>query len=152
MSDGASSPWAIRTALIAVTDVDRSAAFYTEVSRLDEIAHDGSVAILGDAAPSGFILMLRESRASTRHGQQSLGLRSITFNVGSTAELDRVETLLREQDRFTSRREIVEGVSDLLFGRDPDNLPLAFVSYSAGVAPSSDYYRTVADFVYSLDT
>jgi hypothetical protein len=54
----------------------------------------------------------------------------MTFNVGSLGELDRIEAVLRGGDRFTSRRQIADGASELLRGRDPDNLPLVFVCYS----------------------
>ena len=87
----------------------------------------------------------------TRPGPQSLGLRSIVFNIGSTAELDRIESVLRKHDLFTSRRSISDGASDLLRGRDPDNLPLAFVCYQEGIVLGPDYYRKVTDLMYSLD-
>jgi hypothetical protein len=38
-----------------------------------------------------------------------------------------------------------------LRGRDPDNLPLVFVSYPGEITLSSEYYRTIASLVYSLD-
>ena len=44
-----------------------------------------------------------------RHGQQSLGLRSITFDVGSLGELyDRIESVLRTHTLFTSRQDIAQ--------------------------------------------
>ena len=58
--------------------------------------------MLGDVSPGSIVLILRETRSThnARYGQQSLGLRSITFNVGSLGELDRIESLLRTRSGF----------------------------------------------------
>ena len=101
---------------------------------------------------AAIILILRETRGvHIRHGPQSLGLRSITFSVGTLAELDRIESMLRGRDLFTSRRQIFDEASELLRGRDPDNLPLVFVCYADGATLGPDYYRQVANLMYSLD-
>jgi hypothetical protein len=151
-ADRAVRAWAIRSTLVAVTDLDRSIEFYGGLGPFDVIVREDAVAVLGVATPSSIVLILRQTRDrhQVRHGQQSLGLRSITFNVGQLAELDRIESFLRSRDRFTSRRQIAEGASDLLRGRDPDNLPLVFVSYK-GDSIGPDYFRVIADLVYSLD-
>jgi hypothetical protein len=146
-------PWAIRSALISVADFDRSVTFYRELGSFDEIIREDGVAVLGDASPGSFVLTLRENRSThhVRHGQESLGLRSITFNVGSLDELDRIESVLRGHDLFTSRRQLFNGASELLTGRDPDNQPLVFVCYAEG-GLGVDYYRLVAELAHSLDT
>jgi hypothetical protein len=145
--------WAIRSTLLAVANLERSVAFYRTLGPFDEIARDDAVAVLGQVFPASILLILRESRGShhVRHGQQSLGLRAITFNVGSLGELDRIEAVLRGYDRFISRQQIAAGASELLRGRDPDNLPLLFVCYS-GKPLGFDYFRTIAHMVYSVDT
>ena len=152
-TDHVAKPWAIRSTLVAVADLDRSVAFYRELGPFDEIARLDAVAVLGQLSPTSILLILRETRGiyQTRHGQQSLGLRSITFNVGSLDELDRIESVLRGRELFTSRHQIADGASDLLRGRDPDNLPLVFVCYADDEAHGPDYYREVANLVYSLD-
>ena len=134
-----------------MSNLDRSVAFYKEIGPFEELARQDAVAILGATSPGSLALLLRETRGS-RHGPQSLGLRSIIFNIGSSGELDRIESVLRAHDLFTSRRDIADGASDLISGRDPDNLPLSFVHYSGGQPIGGDYYRVVSDFVYSLDT
>jgi hypothetical protein len=59
--------------------------------------------ILGQ--PDSFLLFLRLAlRGATRHGQQDLGVRGLSFEVGSGAELDRVEASLRAQDLMRYRR------------------------------------------------
>ena len=109
-TDHVEQPWAIRSTLIAVADLDRSIAFYRELGPFAEIGRGDAVALVGGVSPSSIVLILRETQGiHTRHGQQSLGLRSISFNVGSLAELDRIESVLRGRDLFTTRRRVDEG-------------------------------------------
>ncbi len=152
-TDPVAQPWTIRSALVAVADLDRSVAFYRELGPFDEIAREDAVAVIGDASPPSIVLILREARSMhrVRHGPQSLGIRSITFNVHSLGELDRIESVLRGRDLFTHRQSVADGAAELLRGRDPDNLPLVFVCYIKVEGLGADYYRTVANLVYSLD-
>ena len=69
----------------------------------------------------------------------------------SVDELDRIESVLRSRDLFTSRHEMAEA-SELVRGRDPDNQPLVFICYAQGETLGPDYYRAVANMVYALDT
>jgi catechol 2,3-dioxygenase-like lactoylglutathione lyase family enzyme len=151
-TDHVAQPWTARSALIAVADLDRSLAFYRELGPFDLIVREDNVAVLGEASPESFGLILRQTSSihATRHGQQSLGLRFITFNVGSLGELDRIESQLRKSDLFTKRQDIAEGASEVILGRDPDNLPLVFVYYAEHTL-GPDYYRTITNLVYSLD-
>jgi hypothetical protein len=153
VEDGAQS-WSIRSTLVSVSNLDRSVAFYKEIGPFEELAREDAVAILGNTSPGSLLLLLREMRGSSvhRHGQQSLGLRSIIFNIDAIGELDRIESALRAHNLLTSRREIAHGASELISGRDPDNLPLAFVHYADGKPIGADYYRIISDLVYSLDT
>ncbi len=152
-TDPVAQPWALRSTLIAVADLDRSVAFYRELGPFDEIVRQDAVAVLGGVTQASIVIILREARGihQTRHGQQSLGLRSITFNVGSLGELDRIESVLRGRELFTSRRQIADGAAELMRGRDPDNMPLVFVCFAENETIGPDYYRAIADLVYSLD-
>lgn len=151
-TDHVVQPWAIRSTLIAVADLDRSVAFYGELGPFTPLARQEGVAVLGDVSPGSAVLILRETGSlhQTRHGQQSLGLRSMTFNVGSLDELNRIESVLRTRDRFTDRRHVDQGASELVRGRDPDNLPLVFVCYAQETI-GSDYYKTIINLIYSMD-
>jgi hypothetical protein len=70
--------------------------------------------------------------------------------VGSLAELDRIEATLRGGDHFTERRHIDDASSELIRGRDPDNLPLVFVSYATDIV-GPEYYKTIVNLIYSMD-
>ena len=111
-------PWAIRSALVAVADLDRSVSFYRELGPFEELAREGAVAMLGTASPASIALILRETQSihHTRHGPQSLGVRSITFNVWSSSELDRIESVLHGRNLLTFRREIADGASNSYTG------------------------------------
>ncbi len=151
-ADHVAHPWALRSTLVAVSDLDRSVAFYQELGPFEEIVREDAVAVLGDVSPASVILILREARSIfARRGQQALGLRSITFNVGSLGELDRIESLLRARDLFTSRQSFADGAAELLRGRDPDNLPLVFVSFPEEETLGLDYFRAIATLAHSVD-
>jgi hypothetical protein len=151
-TDHEAQPWALRSTLIAVSDLTRSVAFYHEIGPFEEIGREDAVVVLGDQSPSAIVLILRELRGhQMRHGQNSLGLRSMIFSVGSMAELDRIEAVLRHHDLYTSRHELADGASVILRGRDPDNLPLVFVCYDETMTFGADYYRTIAEMFYSID-
>ena len=55
-TDHVAQPWAIRTTLIAVADLDRSVAFYRELGPFDEIVREDAVAVLGDVSPASIDL------------------------------------------------------------------------------------------------
>jgi hypothetical protein len=151
-ADHVAHQWAIRSTLIAVSDLDRSIAFYEELGPFDVIAREQDVAVLGNISPTsiGVILRATEHIDEGRQGQQSLGLRSEIFNLGSLEELDRIEAFLRRRDLFTARRNSADDASDFILGRDPDNLPLVFVYYSQETL-GADYYRKMIELVYSID-
>jgi hypothetical protein len=153
VTDHLAEPWALRSALITVTELDRSFAFYREIGPFEEIVRDDTVAVLGQPPRGSMFIILRQvqSRHAVRHGQDSLGVRSLTFNVKAIGELDRIESLLREHGAFTRRWTMADGAAELMTGRDPDNLPLAFGSYDESRLVGTEYYGAVAGFVHSLD-
>jgi hypothetical protein len=145
--------WIIRSALVVVADLDRSVAFYEELGDFEVLARLDAVVVLGHGSPASIFLILREMRGMhhARHGQQSLGIRSITLNVPSPNELDRIESVLRSRDLFTSRGHVADRPAELLRGRDPDNMPLVFVCYSEGETFGPEYFQAVASLAYALD-
>jgi hypothetical protein len=153
VTDHLAEPWAIRSTLVSVTKLDRSLAFYREIGPFEEIARDETVAVIGQPPRGSMFIILRQvqSQHAVRHGQDSLGVRSMTFNVRAVGELDRIEPILRQQGLFTRRWQMADGAAELMTGRDPDNLPLAFGSYDESRLIGTEYYGAVAGFVHSLD-
>ncbi len=151
-ADHIPSPWAIRSTLISVAELERSVEFYRELGSFGEILHDDAIAVLGGTSSESIVLILRETRGvHVRHGQQSLGLRTITFNVRTPSELDRVESVLRSRDLFTARRHIGDHLAEMVSGRDLDNMPLAFICYNSDESIGSEYYQAIVDLIYALD-
>ena len=149
---GDQPPWSMRSVLTSVTDLERSAAFYADVVGLEPLFREDQVVILGNRSPRSFVLILREAtRMAERIGQQALGMRAVSFDVGSTAELDRVEERLESHGLLRYRRRVSETDDfEIIHGHDPDGLPLIFSTASGG--PYSDeHYRRVALLMYSLD-
>jgi catechol-2,3-dioxygenase len=151
-ADHDAQPWAIRSTLIAVSDLDRSVAFYGELGPFDVIARQQAVAVLGAVSPASICVILRqtENMDEGRQGQQALGLRSEIFNLGARSELDRIESFLRSRNGFTARREVAGSSSEVILGRDPDGLPLVFVYYADDTL-GPDYYKKMIELVYSVD-
>jgi len=114
--------WTIRSTLVTVADLDRSVDFYRKLGPFEEITREGKVSFLGRPSRSSVALILRETKG-TRHGPQSLGVRSINFNVGNADELDRIESVLRSHNLFTDRKTLAEGASEFISGVIPTIYP-----------------------------
>jgi catechol 2,3-dioxygenase-like lactoylglutathione lyase family enzyme len=144
--------WSVRSIVISVKDLDRSTTFYQDVMHLREVAREGDMAVLSEDATGLFPLYLRQAqRNAVRSGQQSLGVRSVSFNVGSLAELDRVEERLRALDAFRQRQTVDEaGRFDVVFGYDPDRLALTFSAHESGTTMHVSHHRAVG-LLYAVD-
>jgi hypothetical protein len=147
------SGWSLRSVLISVSDLDLSTSFYTDVMNIQELQRGDQLTLLGSAVTGSLMVILREaSRSAVHPGQQTLGLRTLSCNVPSTAELDRVEGRLRALDGFRDRKNI--GTSpdfEILRGYDPDRLPMAFVTFDSGNAISADDYLEAMTEMYGVD-
>jgi catechol 2,3-dioxygenase-like lactoylglutathione lyase family enzyme len=146
------APWSIRSALVGVADLDRSLAFYEDVTNLHEILRADRMVVLGLDDASSFTLYLRHTGAATHPGQQAVGVRSLVLDVVHLSELDQVEQRLRAHDAFRGRQRIEESRPfELVQGHDPDRLSLTFLAYEAGAKMSlGDYCRVMAG-MYSVD-
>ena len=145
--------WSIKSVLVSVSDLDRSSNFYQDVMNLHEVLREDQIVVLGDAS-GPFTLFLREARhgAVQHSGQQALGARSLVYDVGSIAELDRVDAHLRALGTFRDRRSLDETeATQFLHGHDPDRLPLLFVAHEPGRVPSIEDFRHALATMYVLD-
>ena len=154
MSTSTSDSW-VRSVLIAVRDLDSSVEFYRDVMSLEELARDEQVAILGRNSRGTSALILREAVGhATRHGQQALGLRVMSFDLASKDELDHVEDRLRDRGALVARQRLPEGEEppfEIVRGHDPDGLPLVFLTYEGLDLLPADHYRHMAMNMYALD-
>jgi catechol 2,3-dioxygenase-like lactoylglutathione lyase family enzyme len=145
--------WWISSVLISVSDLDRSATFYQDVLGIHEVFREDQVAILGANTRGSFTLVLRQARrGGLRSGQQALGARTLMFDVGSGAELDRVQARLTAVDAFR-KREFFDAAEtiELVIGRDPDRLPVIFRANEEGKIPTeADFHMGLAR-MYAVD-
>ncbi|MGO9660196.1 MAG: VOC family protein [Acidimicrobiales bacterium] len=147
--------WSVQSLLIGVRDLNRSSAFYQEVMHLREVLRQDRVAVLVDDAKGPVVLYLRElyrPRDAVRPGPEALGLRAVTFRVGSLAELDRVEQHLRAEHAFRDRYSL-EGteVFEVVRGWDPDRAPLDVMVKHTGERISLDEFRSGMARMYTQD-
>ena len=148
MSDGV-SPGSIRSVLVSVRDLDRSATFYRDVLSLHEVLREDLVAVLSRDPDGTFALYLRRANHDAiRTGQQTLGIRSFSYDVGSLAELDQVEGRLRAIDAFQERLRL--DVGEVVIGHDPDRLPLTLIALKTGRISPDDYHHWLAR-IYTMD-
>jgi catechol 2,3-dioxygenase-like lactoylglutathione lyase family enzyme len=137
------SSWSIRSIVINVLDLDRSSTFYQDVMSLGQVLRQDQVCVLGGYETGPFTLYLRGAPSNAiHHGSQSLGVRSLTCHVGLLTELDRVEERLRAFDSFRHRQVLHEAGIQVVYGHDPDRLPLTFTAYES--AETVDHERAMA--------
>ena len=144
--------WSIRAVLISVSQLDRSANFYQEVMGTAEAHLEDRIAIIGSTNET-CTFYLREAYRNAPHvGPEVLGLRSLSINVGSFVELDRVEQSLRAHDSFRDRQVFDDVLRmEAVRGYDPDRLPLSFVAHEFGRELSPADLSRVATVLYGID-
>jgi hypothetical protein len=151
MVDGTPA-WSVRSVLVSVTDLDNSMAFYLDVMNLQEVLRQDRMAALSSDAAGHFTLYLRHANNASHPGQQAVGVRSLVYDVGNPAELDRVEERLRASNSLRSRQPMgVTQPFELVHGHDPDRLPLTFMAFEERSEMSLDVYCRVMTAMYSVD-
>ena len=145
--------WSISSVLVSVRDLEQSSVFYQDVMNIREVFREDQIAILGGIAVGPFTLLLREAhRGSLRAGQEALGIRLLVCEVGSSAELNRIEGRLRALDAFRSRQFFDEDQRfEFVSGHDPDRLPLMFTANEPGKTPSLEDYHHGLVRMYAVD-
>lgn len=142
----------MRSVLVSVTDLARSVSFYRDVLGLRERAREGEVTVLESESGSFAILLREVTGQPLHHGRQELGLRAVNFDVGSRTELEAVADRLEAAGALVSRSVLDESESfEIVTGRDPDRLPLIFITYESDHPLHDDHYRHVALHMYSVD-
>jgi catechol 2,3-dioxygenase-like lactoylglutathione lyase family enzyme len=142
----------MRSVLVAVSELDRSIRFYTDVANLHERLREDRLAVLGDESLLSYLYLREASRGPTRQGQDALGVRAVSFDVPSVAELDRIEAQLGHLGLLRDRHRL-DGQEGLEFvrGYDPDRLPLVFVSTDLHNELSVATLQRVAGLLYGVD-
>lgn len=148
-----STQWSFRSALVSVSELDRSVEFFEGVAGFSEVLREDQVAVLEHPGPLAMAIFLRQAyRSARRPSQQSLGVRTLSFNVGSLEELDRIEERLRARGAFRDRSKVLEsGPFELVRGFDPDRLSLVFAADETDPTSRDAVYRAALLRMYTVD-
>jgi catechol 2,3-dioxygenase-like lactoylglutathione lyase family enzyme len=144
------SSWSMRAVVVNVRDLDRSSAFYQDVMNVREVLRESGLAVLSSDPALSFALYLRQANRNAVHSGQAVGIRAFSCDVGSFAELDRVEGRLRACNGFQSRQFLDDAEQfEMIHGHDPDRLSLIFVAHESDL-PLTIYGRAMAR-LYGID-
>ena len=118
--DAARSRLRLATAVMFVTELERSVAFYRELLGWPVTVRDNTAALL--VGPDGFQLYLRSMGKNAQHPLGHVGIQYLIWTAEDEADLRRCERILRAQSRHVSSQD-GDGFS-LVEGRGPDNVPV----------------------------
>jgi catechol 2,3-dioxygenase-like lactoylglutathione lyase family enzyme len=142
----------IQAALLNVTDLQQSINFYQDVFDLRLTSQDEEVAALMVLETNRRqVLLLREQHSGShragRHG--GVGLRMLSFEAGSSNELETIERKLVERNALVWRKE-TETYRGLM-GVDPDRTEICAASSLTGGPISSEDWQELDDAIYTIE-
>ena len=110
----------LTSAVMFVSDLDRSVAFYAELLAWTIAVHELDAVLL--ACPHGGQLYLRRRGPRAPHSLGHIGVQYLIWTAPSESELDRCERVLTEQSGQVTRSTL-DGFT-IVEGRGPDNAPI----------------------------
>jgi catechol 2,3-dioxygenase-like lactoylglutathione lyase family enzyme len=114
-------PWLkLASAVMFVTELDRSVAFYSELLAWDVAVRDDPVALL--ASPDGFQLYLLGRGPNTPHPLGQVGIQYLLWTADDEDDLRRCERVLKAQSAQVTT-QTGDGFT-VVEGRGPDNVPV----------------------------
>ncbi|NQX13340.1 hypothetical protein HQQ80_17065 [Microbacteriaceae bacterium VKM Ac-2855] len=119
----------LTSAVMFVTELDRSVTFYERLLAVTATVQTGEAALLVTA--DGDQLYLRAIGDRAQHPLGAVGIQYLIWTANDRGELDRCETLLREQSARVTRAD-VDDIA-LLEGPGPDGVPI-MISYPGPTA------------------
>jgi catechol 2,3-dioxygenase-like lactoylglutathione lyase family enzyme len=140
----------LQACLLNVHDLDRSIDFYTSVLDLELASRRERVAILMvPRTGRRQVLILRQALERASHaGGGTIGVRLVTFEVGSLEDLTAIEQRLTERHAFELRKRA--GMWEAVFGVDPDRNQIAFSAGTHGEPVRDEDWENVDDLIYSV--
>ena len=143
----------IQSALLNVTDLQRSVEFYRDVFNLRLVSRgDRVAALMIDEKYRRQVLVLRElGRNARRGGRGNIGLRMLSVEAGSLAELDAIEQRLVERQSLLWQRRRTAGYTSIM-GVDPDRIEIAVASSNVPGTPiRSEDWKELDDMIYAIE-
>jgi catechol 2,3-dioxygenase-like lactoylglutathione lyase family enzyme len=116
-------------AVLYVSDLDRSVAFYTELlgfRRLDELTPPGFTGAAFMRAPGSTndhdlgLFAMGEAAAPSGAGRSTVGLYHLAWEVDTLAELERLAEVLGQADSLVGASD--HGTTKSLYAKDPDGI------------------------------
>lgn len=108
----------IGSVVMFVTELDRSADFYTDVLALRVADTSPTAALL--VSEDGSQLILRAMGSNAGHALGSVGVQYVVWNAADKQELDRSELALKKRSAHRDTRS--NGTVVAVEGRDPDEI------------------------------
>jgi catechol 2,3-dioxygenase-like lactoylglutathione lyase family enzyme len=138
---GPGGPASLRlaSAVMFVTELERSVGFYQELLGWDVTLRDDAVALL--VSRDGFQLYLRSRPTNTQHPLGQVGIQYLMWTAPDEDELHRCERVLQAQaTRVTTRTE--DGLT-VVEGRDLDDVPILVAFPGPGQAPRQEIMQRI---------
>ena len=123
----------VSSAVIFVTDLNKSAQFYSEVFRCTVSLHETDAALLLTAA--GFQIYLIAKGTQAARPTEGVGDRHLLWTTESQDALNVFEQRLRERDALTDTH--TSGGVTFVQGRDPDGIRVVIAHPTPAQAPRS---------------
>lgn len=121
----------VSSAVMRVSDVDQSVAFYCDVLACDVALRETDAALL--LTPDGFQIYLYSKGPCRRTGVGTMGVQHLIWTTDSQIELQRITQRLRAHDPTTYSH--TEDELTFVEGRDPDRGRIIVVYPSPSILP-----------------
>ena len=132
-------PLQLASAVMFVSELDRSVAFYREFLGWDVTVHNESVALL--VSTDGYQLYLRTKGTRAQHPLGQIGLQYLIWTARDEEDLDRSEQILR---KFSTQvtRQTIDGFT-LVEGQGPDRVPVMVTYPGPDKAPRHEIVQRI---------
>jgi catechol 2,3-dioxygenase-like lactoylglutathione lyase family enzyme len=132
----------LASAVMFVTELDRSVTFYEELLGWHVTVSDNSVALL--VGPEGFELYLRAMGPRTQHPLGFIGIQYLNWTATDEADLRRCEDVLRRESSGVSRTA-GDGFT-LIEGHGPDGVPVMVTYPGPDQVPRHEILRRIYEW------
>lgn len=132
----------LASAVMFVTDLDRSVAFYEQLLAWEVSLKDDTVALL--VGSEGFELYLRAMGPRVQHPRGSVGIQYLMWTARDDDDLTRCEAVLREESPHVSRT-VGDGFT-VVEGRGPDSVPVLVTYPGPGQVPRHEILRRIYEW------
>jgi catechol 2,3-dioxygenase-like lactoylglutathione lyase family enzyme len=142
----------IQTALLNVTDVEQSIEFYRDVFDLRPVSRgDRVAALMISERHRRQVLLLRELGRNAYHGGRgNVGVRMLSFEVGSLAEIDVIQQRLAQREALVWQGRTERYTA--IIGLDPDRIEIAVSSSNLDGTPiQTEDWEEIDKTIYAIE-